>query len=274
MTRTLSLTIAAGLLVTTFGLPSFLSAQEIQPIPETPAESEAENASTTVVCPEYKWMEWGSYTSYYALEHTINGGTCDQGTAINYDGPNDLTPLPRRCTDGNCISAFVPAGEKEGAKLNEPITRAGHGYSAVELPAPLSEFHTNRSFYNRHCQKGYRVHGRDTSRQLLQFNVVNTEGMETPVYVVARRIRLVWRDPRARPESWPESHFEYVGQEVSSDAPENGRGRGASRFTSVADIGGEVEKIDDHVVHVKIPQDDGSWWIYQIVTATEIRHIR
>lgn len=51
-------------------------------------------------CPQYSWMNWGSYCSYYALAE----GTCNPGS---FDSTNCGLP-PGDCKKGNgCVPAFV-----------------------------------------------------------------------------------------------------------------------------------------------------------------------
>ncbi|QDU37673.1 hypothetical protein Mal4_19890 [Maioricimonas rarisocia] len=269
MSRTLSWTFTVGLLLLSVS-PASLRAQPAES--SSDEQAKATTVSTrTVVCPDHAYMEWGSYTSYYSFQHEIVDDECDEGTPVNYDGPNGLE-TPQGCPD--CIDVAILPAAAPGERQDRSVVSAnGHGHHPISLPRPLGRFRTDRDFYNGRCRSGYRVHGNHTERALYKFTVIDNSDAEVPVYVVARRIRLIWRGPGTRPEKWPRSHIQHVGQEVDPDAPENGEPGDSSRFTDVSEVRGEVEKITENIVHLKIPQEDGSWWIYQIVTATPIKSI-
>gem|GEM_PF-4223083 len=260
--------IVASLCVAAFVMPTDASAQELKPIPESTGNGTPESSTTYQVCPQFPWMDWGTHKSFYALFHNIEDGMCDAGMPVNYDAPSN-TPSPLFCD--RCDPVLLsPTEHSKSALLVEP----GHGFTNVKLPRPFDAIWTSRQYYNQRCQPGYRIRSRHTGYHLVKFDVTTTDDEAATVYVAVRHIRLSWRGPGEPGGLWPKSPAPFhVGHEVTGDCRVDDRGGDASRFRDVVTIGGQVKRITDNVVHLRLREGTGMGPTYQVITATDIASI-
>jgi len=261
--------IVASLCVAPVVMPDSASAQTLTPIPEEPGASDSVETVVTEqqVCPQFPWMDWGTHKSFYALFHNIEDGMCDAGMPVNYDAPSN-TPSPLFCDRCDPIYA-IPSERTATAQL----IQSRHAHRNIKLPRPIGAIWTSRQYYNQRCQPGYRIRSRHTGYHLVKFDVTTTDDEAATVYVAVRHIRLSWRGPGERGRHWPDSHTFHIGHEVTGDCRVDDRGGDASRFRDVVTIGGQVKRITDNVVHLRLREGTGMGPTYQVITATDIASI-
>lgn len=155
---------------------------------ESPTPTDKE--SQTFICPQYVWMDWGNYCSYYAQVHTF----CDP---VNLDHENCSLPIGD-CGDPqatNCVGVRLELLERGsplvGGKLGSTGYPGGKATKRAEgAPLPGGSPHVAVTKIDSFIIK-FRVRGNDAAyAQIFIAKVAPKPPSQSPPAVLARGLEI------------------------------------------------------------------------------------